>query len=83
MFAIWGTVISYVAAYCVALFLVFRKSQKLYYVPFSGFKMAWTIFWLIAATASIVYIQVNDLNSWLIAGVWIVFIILVLARSNR
>ncbi|MFJ8064218.1 lipopolysaccharide biosynthesis protein [Psychrobacillus sp. NPDC096426] len=78
MFSIWGTVISYVAAYCLALFMVFRKSQKLYYVPFSGFVMGWTIFWLIAATASIVYIQVMDLNSWLIAGVWGVFIILVL-----
>ncbi|WP_144509595.1 lipopolysaccharide biosynthesis protein [Bacillus sp. FJAT-22090] len=77
-FTIWGTVISYIVAYCVALFLVFRKSQKLYYVPFSGFKMGWTIFWLIAATGSIVYIQVNDLNSWLIAGVWIAFIVLVL-----
>ncbi|MFJ7970396.1 lipopolysaccharide biosynthesis protein [Psychrobacillus sp. NPDC096389] len=78
MFAIWGAVISYVASYCVALFLVFRKSQKLYYVPFSGFVMGWTIFWLIAATGSIVYIQVNDLNSWLIAGIWIAFIVLVL-----
>lgn len=75
---IWGTVISYVAAYCLALFMVFRKSQKLYYVPFSGFKMAWTIFWLIAATLGIVYIQLHELNSWLILGVWIVFIILVL-----
>ncbi|SER66047.1 lipopolysaccharide biosynthesis protein [Psychrobacillus sp. OK032] len=75
---IWGTVISYIAAYCLALFMVFRKSQKLYYVPFSGFKMAWTIFWLIAATLGIVYIQLHDLNSWLILGVWIVFVILVL-----
>lgn len=75
---IWGTVISYIVAYCVALYLVFRKSQKLYYVPFSGFKMGWTIFWLIAATGSIVYIQVNDLNSWLIAGVWMAFILLIL-----
>ncbi|WP_391120273.1 lipopolysaccharide biosynthesis protein [Psychrobacillus sp. L3] len=78
MYDIWGAVIAYVVPYCVALFLVFRKSQKLYYVPFSGFKMAWTIFWLIAATVSIVYIQVKDLNSWLIAGVWIGFIVLIL-----
>ncbi|QFF98163.1 polysaccharide biosynthesis protein [Psychrobacillus glaciei] len=78
VFSIWGTVISYIVAYCVALFLVFRKSQKLYYVPFSGFKMAWTIFWLIAATVSIVYIQVKDLNNWSIAGVWIGFIVLIL-----
>ncbi|WP_391207974.1 lipopolysaccharide biosynthesis protein [Psychrobacillus sp. L4] len=78
MYGIWGAVISYVTSYCVALFLVFRKSQKLYYVPFSGFKMAWTIFWLIAATVSIVFIQVKDLNSWLIAGVWIGFIVLIL-----
>lgn len=78
IFSIWGTVISYVGSYCLALFIVFRKSQKLYYVPFSGFKMAWTIFWLIAATLSIVYVQLEDLNSWLIAGVWIVFIILIL-----
>lgn len=75
---IWGTVISYVAAYCLALFIVFRKSQKLYYVPFSGFKMGWTILWLIAATLGIVYIQLHDLNSWLILGIWIVFIILIL-----
>lgn len=75
---IWGTVISYISAYCLALFMVFRKSQKLYYVPFSGFKMAWTIFWLIAATLSIVYIQLTDLNDLLIAGVWLAFIILVL-----
>ncbi|MFB5085934.1 oligosaccharide flippase family protein [Psychrobacillus sp. PGGUH221] len=78
IFSIWGTVISYVGSYCLALFIVFRKSQKLYYVPFSGFKMAWTIFWLIAATLSIVYVQLEDLNSWLIVGVWIVFIILIL-----
>jgi O-antigen/teichoic acid export membrane protein len=78
LYGIWGAVISYVTSYCVALFLVFRKSQKLYYVPFSGFKMAWTILCLIVATASIVYIQVKDLNGWLIAGVWIGFIILVL-----
>ena len=58
--------------------MVFRKSQKLYYVPFSGIKMAWTILWLIAATLGIVYIQLHDLNSWLILGVWIVFILLVL-----
>ncbi|GGA18737.1 lipopolysaccharide biosynthesis protein [Psychrobacillus lasiicapitis] len=77
-FTIWGTVISYIAAYFLALFMVFRKSQKLYYVPFSGFKMAWTIVWLIAATLSIVYIQLQNLNSWLILGVWIVFMILVL-----
>ena len=75
---IWGTVISYIAAYCIALFMVFRKSQKLYYVPFSGIKMGWTILWLIAATLGIVYIQLHDLNSWLILGVWIVFILLVL-----
>ncbi|MDI2589784.1 oligosaccharide flippase family protein [Psychrobacillus sp. NEAU-3TGS] len=75
---IWGTVISYIAAYFLALFMVFRKSQKLYFVPFSGFKMAWTIVWLIAATLSIVYIQLHDINSWLILGVWIAFIILVL-----
>lgn len=78
IFSIWGTVISYVGSYCLALFIVFRKSQKLYYVPFSGFKMAWTIFWLIAATLSIVYVQLEDLTSWLIVGVWIVFIILIL-----
>ena len=78
VFLIWGTVISYVSAYCLALFMVFRKSQKLYYVPFSGFKMAWTIFWLIASTLCIVYIQLTDLNDWLIAGVWLAFIILVL-----
>ncbi|ALC86375.1 polysaccharide biosynthesis protein [Bacillus sp. FJAT-22090] len=78
IFSIWGTVISYVGSYCLALFIVFRRSQKLYYVPFSGFKMAWTIFWLIAATLSIVYVQLEDLNSWLIVGVWIVFIILIL-----
>ena len=77
-FLIWGTVISYISSYCLALFMVFRKSQKLYYVPFSGFKMAWTIFWLIAATLGIVYIQLTDLNDWLIAGVWLAFIILVL-----
>ncbi|MFJ5769104.1 lipopolysaccharide biosynthesis protein [Psychrobacillus sp. NPDC093180] len=75
---IWGTVISYIAAYLLALFMVFRKSQKLYFVPFSGFKMAWTIVWLLAATLSIVYIQLHDLTSWLILGVWIAFIILVL-----
>ncbi|MER2009801.1 MAG: polysaccharide biosynthesis protein, partial [Psychrobacillus sp.] len=74
----WGTVISYIAAYCIALFMVFRKSQKLYYVPFSGAKMGWTIFWLVAATLGIVYIQLHALNSWLILGVWIVFILLVL-----
>lgn len=78
IFSIWGTVISYIGSYCLALFIVFRKSQKLYYVPFSGFKMAWTIFWLIAATLSIVYVQLEDLTSWLIVGVWIVFIILIL-----
>ncbi|TQR21360.1 lipopolysaccharide biosynthesis protein [Psychrobacillus vulpis] len=84
IFSIWGTVISYVGAYCLALFIVFRKSQKLYYVPFSGFKMAWTIFWLIGATLSIVYIQLHDLNYWLILGVWIVFIILILlVRMDR
>ena len=84
LLSIWGTVISYIVAYCVALFLVFRKSQKLYYVPFSGFKMAWTIGWLIVATMAIIWIQVTEMNQWLIALVWLVFIaLLFVVRMDR
>lgn len=82
--SLWGAVISYIISYVVALVLIFVKSQKLYYVPFSGLKMAWAIGWLIIATFGIVTIQINELNPWYIAGIWFIYILLlIVVRFDR
>ncbi|MGE6487624.1 lipopolysaccharide biosynthesis protein [Paenisporosarcina sp. NPDC076898] len=83
-FGIWGAVYSYIAAYCLATFLIYRKSQKLFYVPFPGWKMAFVIFTLIASTFAIIGIQLNGLGSSLIFVVWVVFTIsLLLVRIDK
>ena len=83
-FGIWGAVISYIAAYCLAIFLIYRKSQTYFYVPFPGWKMAFVFTALIGSTFSIIMIQLRELSWVYIVVVWMVFIVLLLiVRIDR
>lgn len=83
-FGIWGAVISYIAAYVVALVLIYRKSQKLFFVPFPGWKIVSAIAFLIGSTFAIVFIQTHEYPYIYIFIVWILFFVsLYIIRMDR
>jgi O-antigen/teichoic acid export membrane protein len=73
--SIWGVVISYLSSMVLVNVLIFIRSQKVYYVPVSVFKLLWIFGNLVLVILSIIYIQENGLPYlWLIAS-WLYFII--------
>ena len=83
-FSIWGAVIAYLVAYMVANVFIFRKSQQAYYVPVSFGKMSFLFISMLAAVASIIYVQEHELNWVYIIAAWLfVFLTLGLSRIDK
>ncbi|MFT4414436.1 lipopolysaccharide biosynthesis protein [Fredinandcohnia humi] len=81
---IWGTVLSYMLSYVIAVIFIFIKSQKAYYVPVSSGKMIFLFANMLVAVASIIYVQENDLSWIYIALAWVYFLVtLLLSRVDR
>ncbi|WP_113930699.1 oligosaccharide flippase family protein [Bacillus sp. P14.5] len=76
VFSIWGAVAAYLLSYIVAIVYIFIKSQTLFYVPVSGWKMSIQFIWVIISVIGIVYIQeqvaISDMN---ILYVWVFYLI--------
>lgn len=74
-YSIWGVVVSYFISYLVAIVYIFVKSQKLYYIPVSVWKMSALFLVMLIGTICIVYVQENGLSPLYIVSVWVVYLI--------
>ncbi|MBH0173800.1 oligosaccharide flippase family protein [Fictibacillus sp. 23RED33] len=76
--SIWGTVVAYLISYVIAVVLIFHKSQKVYYIPISFFKMSALFISTIILVSSMVWIQENDaVSDWHVLTAWVVFFLLI------
>jgi O-antigen/teichoic acid export membrane protein len=73
-YSIWGVVAAYLISYLLAIVYIFMKSQKLYYIPVSYWKMALLFLVMLIGTIGIVYVQENELSPWYIVVVWGVYL---------
>ncbi|MBH0169330.1 lipopolysaccharide biosynthesis protein [Fictibacillus sp. 18YEL24] len=74
MFSIWGTVAAYLLSYIIAVVLVFRKSQKVYYIPISFLKISILFLITILLVGAMVWIQENDsVSNWHVLTAWLLF----------
>lgn len=69
-FSIWGVVAATLISYTFAIVFIFRKSQKLYYIPFPSIKVSFIFIVMIAGVIGITYIQENQLSLWYVAAIW-------------
>jgi O-antigen/teichoic acid export membrane protein len=80
----WGAVAANLVTYVFAISFIFRKSQQVYYVPVSFFKMAFLFVNMLISTAAIVYVQEMGMGGGFIALSWLYFIAMVLvSRVDR
>ncbi len=77
-FGVWGAVAAYLISYLSAITFIFKKSQKLYYVPVSYGKMSILFLSMIISVVGIIYIQESSIHNLWIAGGWIFLIIMIL-----
>jgi O-antigen/teichoic acid export membrane protein len=75
LLGIWGVVISYLLAMVIVNILIFTKSQEVYFVPVSIFKLLWIFINTVIALISIVYIQEINISFFWIIISWLYFII--------
>jgi O-antigen/teichoic acid export membrane protein len=76
MYSIWGTVAAYLISYVFAVILIFLKSQKVYYIPISFFKMSALFSSTILYVCAIVWIQENqNVPDWHVLTVWVLFLL--------
>ncbi|MGG3925197.1 oligosaccharide flippase family protein [Metabacillus fastidiosus] len=73
-YSIWGVVASYLISYLAAIIYIFVKSQKLYYIPVSLWKMSALFFVMLAGTIGIVYVQEHALSPLYIVLAWVVYV---------
>jgi O-antigen/teichoic acid export membrane protein len=80
----WGVVIANISTYVFAVSFIFRKSQQVYYVPVSFFKMAFLFVNTLISTTGIVYAQETKMGITFILLSWAYFIMMVLvSRVDR
>jgi O-antigen/teichoic acid export membrane protein len=74
----WGAVVANIFTYVFAIWFIFRKSQKVYYVPVSFGKMSFLFVNALISLVAIVYIQETKIHDgWIVLG-WIYFLLIVL-----
>ena len=84
LFSIWGAVAAYLLSYMIAIVMIFKKSQKLYFVPVSLKKMGFLFVTMILAVIGIIYVQTHHLAWFYIVLAWIFYIVMVAAsRVDR
>ncbi|WP_078431787.1 lipopolysaccharide biosynthesis protein [Metabacillus halosaccharovorans] len=74
-FSIWGVVAATLISYTFAIVFIFRKSQKLYYIPFPSIKVGLLFIVMIAGVIGITYVQENQLSLWYVAAIWGAFLL--------
>jgi len=77
-FMIWGSVAAYLISYLVAITYIFLKSQKLYHVPVSFWKMTLLFISSLVAVIAIVYIQESSISDYNIIFAWLGYLVVVL-----
>ncbi|MGG3887941.1 lipopolysaccharide biosynthesis protein [Metabacillus fastidiosus] len=73
-YSIWGVVASYLISYLAAIIYIFVKSQKLYYIPVSLWKMSALFFVMLVGTIGIVYVQEHALSPLYIVLAWVIYV---------
>jgi O-antigen/teichoic acid export membrane protein len=80
----WGAVLSYLLSYVIAIVLIFKKSQKYYFVPISFTKMSFIFCNMLVTIALIIYVQINEFSWIYVLLAWIYFIVsTVLVRVDK
>jgi O-antigen/teichoic acid export membrane protein len=84
LFSIWGTVAAYLISYVFAIVMIFKKSQKSYYVPVSLAKMSFLFGTMFIAVISMIYVQTHHLSWFYIVIAWVFYFAMVaVSRVDR
>lgn len=73
-YSIWGVVVAFLVSNIIAVIYIFIKSQKIYYVPVSYWKMSLIFLIMLIGTIGIVYVQENGLSPLYIVLAWGVYL---------